>query len=104
MAWASLILAGLCEVFGVSMMNRWVRDRRWTTMMLLAGGFALSFFCLSVAMKELPMGTAYAIWTGIGTAGGTLLGMWVYGESRNWKRVLFIVLILGSAVVLKAIA
>jgi len=52
-------------------------------------------------MKSLPAGTAYAVWTGIGTVGGTLVGMFFYGEDKDWKRILFISLIIVAVVGLK---
>jgi paired small multidrug resistance pump len=55
-------------------------------------------------MKTLPMGTAYAVWTGIGASGGAILGMIFYGESRNALRILFIAMVLGSAVGLKLVS
>jgi paired small multidrug resistance pump len=102
MSWICLIGAGLCEIFGVTMMNRLARRRDLVSLLLLAGGFALSFSLLSLAMRTIPMGTAYAIWTGIGASGGALVGMLFYGESKNALRILFIVLVLGAAVGLKA--
>lgn len=50
------------------------------------------------------MGTAYAIWTGIGTSGGALVGMLFFGESKNWRRILFIFMIFGATVGLKLIS
>ena len=55
-------------------------------------------------MTVLPMGTAYAIWTGIGTVGGAITGMLLFGEPKEWRRVLFIAMILCSAVGLKLIS
>lgn len=55
-------------------------------------------------MKSLPMGTAYAVWTGIGASGGAILGMLLYGEAKDWRRVICIFMILGAAVGLKLIA
>lgn len=104
MAWISLVFAGLCEMFGVTMINRLNQRRNWQSAALLVIGFAASFLFLAQAMKTLPMGTAYAIWTGIGASGGAILGMILYGESKDWKRILFITLILGSAVGLKLIS
>ncbi|MNC83588.1 Multidrug resistance protein YkkD [compost metagenome] len=52
-------------------------------------------------MKTLPMGTAYAVWTGIGASGGAVLGMLLYGEGRELRRIICIVMILGAAVGLK---
>ena len=68
MAWTSLILAGLCEMFGVVMINKLNNSRNWQSLVLLVLGFGASFLFLSYAMKFLPMGTAYAIWTGIGAS------------------------------------
>ena len=104
MAWLSLIIAGLCEMFGVAMINKWNQDKRLTSMLCLIIGFVGSFLFLSLAIKTLPMGTAYAIWTGIGASGGAILGMLFFNESKDWKRILFIALILGSAVGLKLVS
>ena len=104
MAWISLIIAGLFEVLGVSMINKLHKDHNWQSMALLIAGFGASFLFLAYAMKTLPMGTTYAIWTGIGASGGALLGMLLYGESKDWKRIVFIAMVLGSAIGLKLIS
>ncbi|MCH6268701.1 MULTISPECIES: DMT family transporter [Neobacillus] len=104
MAWISLMLAGFFEMFGVAMINKVHRDRNWQSFVLLVIGFGGSFLFLANAMKTLPMGTAYAIWTGIGASGGALLGMLFYGESREWKRLLFIAMVLSAAVGLKVVS
>ena len=94
MSWLFIIIAGLGETSGVVMMNEWHRRRHWGAIvgLLLSFGFSLSF--LSLGIRDIPLGTAYAVWTGIGTVGGTLVGMLFSGESRDWKRILFIALIL----------
>ncbi|MED3994502.1 multidrug efflux SMR transporter [Peribacillus frigoritolerans] len=104
MAWVSLILAGLFEMFGVAMINKLHKDRNWQSLLLLFIGFGASFLFLAYAMKTLPMGTAYAIWTGIGAAGGAIIGMLLYGESKDWRRVVFIAMVLGAAVGLKLVS
>lgn len=104
MAWISLILAGLCEMFGVVMINKLHKDRNWQALTLLILGFGASFIFLAYSMKTLPMGTAYAIWTGIGASGGAILGMVLYGESRDWKRLVFIGMVLSAAVGLKLVS
>ncbi|PAD32393.1 DMT family transporter [Paenibacillus sp. 7523-1] len=104
MNWVFLIMAGLFEMLGVLMINKWNKDRNWISILLLVAGFGLSFWLLSLAMKTLPMGTAYAVWTGIGASGGAILGMIFYGESRNAFRILFIAMVLGSAVGLKLVS
>jgi len=104
MAWAALILAGICEMFGVAMINKLHQDRNWQSAVLLVLGFGASFVFLAYAMETLPMGTAYAIWTGIGASGGAILGMLFYNESKDWKRIFFIALVLGAAVGLKLVS
>lgn len=104
MAWISLVLAGLCEMFGVAMMNKVNKDKNLQSVFLLIIGFGCSFLFLAIAMKSLPMGTAYAIWTGIGASGGALLGMLLYGESKDWKRLVCIILVLGAAIGLKLVS
>lgn len=104
MAWISLILAGLCEMVGVAMINKLHKDRNWQSLVLLILGFSVSFLFLAYAMKSLPMGIAYAIWTGIGASGGAILGMLLYGESKDWKRLVFIMMVLGAAIGLKLVS
>ncbi|MFF1995253.1 DMT family transporter [Bacillus mycoides] len=104
MAWISLILAGLFEMFGVAMINKLHKDRNWQSLVLLILGFGLSFIFLAYAMETLPMGTAYAIWTGIGASGGAILGMVFYGESKDWRRLIFIGMVLGAAIDLKLVS
>src|SRR3954452_17512859 len=104
MAWISLILAGICEMIGVGMINKWHHDRKWSSLLFLILGFGASFFFLSIAMEALPMGTAYAIWTGIGASGGAILGMLIYGESKDWKRLVFIAMVLSAAIGLKLVS
>ncbi|MCA0984357.1 multidrug efflux SMR transporter [Halobacillus yeomjeoni] len=104
MAWISLILAGLCEMLGVVMINKLHKDRNWQALTLLILGFGASFLFLSIAMETLPMGTAYAVWTGIGASGGAILGMLFYGESKDWRRLIFIGMVLGAAIGLKLIS
>ncbi|WP_449623033.1 DMT family transporter [Robertmurraya sp. Marseille-Q9965] len=104
MAWLSLIFAGLLEAFGVAMINQLQIKRNWQTIVLLLAGFGASLMLLGYSLRFLPMGTAYAIWTGIGVIGGTLIGMIFYGESRDWKRLFFIALILCAVVGLKLIS
>lgn len=88
MDWFSLILAGLCEVAGVAAIA-------------LALGFGSSFLLLTIALETISMGTAYAVWTGIGTAGSALFGILFLKEPADWKRVLFISMIISATVGLK---
>ena len=103
MDWFALILAGSSEVLGVLNIKR-LTMKKWDGAIYLILSFGASLFLLSYAMKTIPMGTAYGVWTGIGTIGSTLLGMFLYGEPKEWKRIFFIALILASAIGLKIIS
>ncbi len=103
MAWIALVFAGLFEVVGVLAMNRLKEKKDKLSMLMLVLGFIISFSLLSVAMKSISMGTAYAVWTAIGMVGGTLVGMLLYGESRQPRRIFFLALVVSAVVGLKAI-
>ncbi|WP_394121888.1 DMT family transporter [Planococcus donghaensis] len=104
MAWTALVLAGIFEMFGVAMINKLHQDRNWQSLVLLIFGFGASFAFLAYAMETLAMGTAYAIWTGIGASGGAIIGMLFYNESKDWRRIIFIAMVLGAAVGLKLVS
>jgi paired small multidrug resistance pump len=104
MNWLFLIMAGIFEMIGVLLINKFNQSRNWQSLLLLMIGFGLSFVFLSVAMKTLPMGTAYAVWTGIGASGGAVLGMVFYNEPRSFLRIICIGLVLSSAVGLKLVS
>ncbi|MFD2629735.1 DMT family transporter [Oceanobacillus kapialis] len=104
MAWVSLVVAGLFEMLGVLMINKLHKDRNFQALLLLLLSFGASFLFLAYAMESLPMGVAYAIWTGIGASGGAILGMIFYGESKDWKRITFIAMVLGAVIGLKLVS
>lgn len=104
MAWFILILAGFFEVVGVMGMNLVIKNKKFHSYLVLIIGFLLSFSLLSIALKTLPMGLGYAVWTGIGTVGSALVGMFIYGEPKDWKRILFIAMIIVAIVGLKLIS
>ena len=101
MAWMLLIVAGLLEVgWAIGLKYTDGFTRLWPTVGTVVS-MIVSLWLLGLALRDLPLGTAYAIWTGIGTAGGALLGIILYKESTDWRRILCIALILASAVGLK---
>lgn len=104
MDWSYLLIAGLLEMVGVDMLNRWQRDKQKIVLVWMFSSFAVSLCLLSLAMKTLSMSTAYAVWTGIGAVGGASLSIIKYGESAEPKRILCIALILVSAIGLKLCA
>ncbi|WP_147630380.1 DMT family transporter [Staphylococcus xylosus] len=104
MAWILLVVAGLFEMIGITFLNAYVNSSKYRALIGLVSFFSLSFFALSIAMFELPMSTAYAVWTGIGAVGGALVGMIFYKESKDIKRVICILVILGSTIGLKLVS
>ncbi|MEB6299197.1 DMT family transporter [Staphylococcus xylosus] len=104
MAWILLVVAGLFEMIGITFLNAYVNSGKYRALIGLVSFFSLSFFALSITMFELPMSTAYAVWTGIGAVGGALVGMIFYKESKDIKRVICILVILGSTVGLKLVS
>lgn len=104
MAWIFLVIAGLFEMAGVVMINQVHKNRSWQSIAGLCVSFGASFIFLALAMKTLPMGTAYAVWTGIGASGGAILGMILYGEPKTLLRLLFIAMVLGAAIGLKLVS
>lgn len=104
MSWVFLLIAGSLEVLGVVLLNELSRTQNKIYVILLGITFILSFSTLKLAMHNIPMGTAYAIWTGIGTAGGTIIGMMFYHESKHFIRILCILMILIAVIGLRLIS
>lgn len=104
MEWFILLFAGLFEVLGVVALNQLSVKISVKWLLILVGGFGISLTLLTIAMKEISMGTAYAIWTGVGTIGGVLIGMIFYGEPKDNIRLFFISLVVISAVGLKLVS
>ncbi|ASF39055.1 QacE family quaternary ammonium compound efflux SMR transporter [Halobacillus halophilus] len=104
MAWIFLLIAGASEVIGITGLNLILRNKNVLSFLVLLVGMVSSFGFLSFAMQSLPMGTAYAIWTGIGTVGSVLVGILFFGESKNWLRIVFMAMVLSAAVGLKLIS
>lgn len=101
MAWIVLVFAGIFEVVGVIGINKIVNEKSIRSFVIFGVGFVFSFGLLSLSMQTLPLGLAYAVWTGIGTVGSVLVGMIFYGEPKDWKRLLFIGMIVSAVIGLK---
>src|SRR5699024_12612257 len=78
-----LILAGLCETFAVAMINQLSVKQNWQTIVLIILGLGSALGLLSYSLQSIPMGTGYAIWTGISVVGSSLIGMIYFGESKD---------------------
>ena len=101
MAWIYLFIAGIVEIgFALGLKYSEGFTRLWPTLVMAASG-GLSFYLLSVSMKSLPVGTAYAVWTGIGAAGTVVLGIAFLEESGDLLRLVSISLIVVGIVGLR---
>lgn len=101
MAWFILFIAGLFETaWAVGMKYSNGFTKIYPTIFTFAA-MAFSVFLLSISLKSLPVGTAYAVWTGIGAFGTAVLGIFLFGESKDFIRIFFISLIVIGIVGLK---
>ncbi|CAG0954004.1 partial Guanidinium exporter, partial [Geobacteraceae bacterium] len=101
MSWLVLVIAGLFEVsWAIGLKYTEGFTRLWPTVGTVAA-MAISVALLGVAMKDLPVGTAYAVWTGIGTVGTVLLGIFLFGDSATVGRLICVGLILAGIIGLK---
>lgn len=104
MSWALLGIAGLLEIaFAYSMKSSEGFTRLIPGLLTVATGLS-SVFLLSLSLRTLPVGTGYAVWTGIGAAGTAVLGMALLGDSVAPMRVLCLVLILAGVIGLKLVS
>ena len=101
MAWILLILAGLLEVVWAYFMKQSQGFTRVVPSVITVVTMLMSVGLLSVAMKTLPLGTAYAIWTGIGAIGGFVVGIILLGESAGLMRIGAVVLIVSGLALLR---
>lgn len=104
MSWILLIIAGLCEVAFASCLGK-ARQATGTDVYWWYGGFlvflTISMLLLVKATQTLPIGTAYAVWTGIGAVGTVLIGIIFFKEPANFWRLFFIASLIGSIAGLK---
>ena len=101
MSWIYLVVAGLFEVaWAIGLKYTDGFSRLWPSLGTLAS-MVVSFLLLAEALKTIPVGTGYAVWTGIGAAGTALLGMMFLGESREVMRLLCLLVIVAGIVGLK---
>jgi quaternary ammonium compound-resistance protein SugE len=98
MAWAILVVAGLFEVgWAIGLKYTQGFTRLWPTVWTV-GAMIISLWLLGIAMKTLPVGTAYGIWVGVGAVGTVILGILLLGEPASVARVVSIALIIAGIV------
>ena len=101
MAWAVLFIAGLFEVAWAIGLKFTQGFSRLVPSLLTGAAMAASFGCLTLALRSLPVGTAYAVWTGIGAAGTAAMGIVLFGEPATALRVASIALVVAGIIGLK---
>jgi quaternary ammonium compound-resistance protein SugE len=102
MAWTLLLLAALLEIgWAIGLKLTAGFTRFWPSVWTLVA-MVLSMALLSLAARTLPIGTAYAVWTGIGAAGTAVLGVYMFGEAATAARLTGIVLIIAGVALLKS--
>ena len=102
MSWIYLVLAGFFEIgwpLGLKLAQDSAHRAKGIVLAIVAMGISGSLLWL--AQREISLGTAYAVWTGIGAAGTFLVGVWFFGDATNLGRYLGVALIVGGVVVLK---
>ncbi|PZU46840.1 MAG: QacE family quaternary ammonium compound efflux SMR transporter [Sphingomonas sp.] len=104
MGWLLLLAAGLFEVgFTTCMrMSDGFRHPWWTSGFVVSA--VLSFILLERAQRTIPLGTAYAVWVGIGAAGTALIGMWLFREPVETMRLILLAVLVGTIIGLKLVA
>jgi quaternary ammonium compound-resistance protein SugE len=101
MNWIYLFIAGLFEIGWAIGLKYTDGFTKLVPSIMTIIGMVLSFYFLSVSLKSIPIGTAYGIWTGIGAVGTAILGIILFGESKDLIRIFFIILIVIGIVGLK---
>ncbi len=102
MAWVFLVVAGLFEIGWPLGLKISQQDQRFVLGVVIAiVCMALSGWLLWLAQRHIPIGTAYAVWTGIGAAGTFLVGIWLFGDASSMGRYLGVLLIVSGVVMLK---
>ena len=104
MAWTYLAVAGLFEIGWAVGLKYSEGFSKPVPSLLTVAAMAMSIWLLSVAMKIIPVGTAYAVWTGIGAIGVAILGMILFDESRDIMRVICLLLIVSGILGLKLVS
>ncbi|MEW8961512.1 quaternary ammonium compound efflux SMR transporter SugE [Paraclostridium dentum] len=104
MKWLVLVIAGIFEVWWAVGLKYSEGFTKLVPSVLTVIGMIASFYFLSLALKELPLGTAYAIWTGIGTIGTVILGVFLFKEPIDFVRLVCIGFIVAGIIGLKLLS
>lgn len=103
-AWAYLILAGLLEIGFASTIKLTDNFTKVVPTIIFLVFATSSFYMLTKAIEQIPIGIAYAVWTGVGASGAVIIGMLIYGEPINAMKILFLCTLIGSIVGLNLVS
>ncbi len=101
MYWLSLFVAGLCEIFWAVGLKMTEGFSKILPSIITVAGMIASFFFLSIALKKLPLSIVYAIWTGIGTAGTVLFGIFYFHEPTSMAHLICVAMIICGIIGLR---
>ena len=104
MQWFMLLIAGVFEVTWAYAMKLSDGISRLVPSIITVAGYILSAVFLAAALKKLPLGTAYAMWTGFGIVGTTLLGVFIFHETLSPPQIICVILIVAGIVGLKVLS
>jgi paired small multidrug resistance pump len=103
-AWLYLVVASLGEILGVASINMYLKRKSWWWLLVVIFVFSIGFYFLALAMRGIPLATAYAIWTGLGAVGAVIMGVMFFKESMTILRLLFLTCIITGAVGLQIVS
>ncbi|GCC52935.1 QacE family quaternary ammonium compound efflux SMR transporter [Chryseotalea sanaruensis] len=104
MSWIYLMIAGCFEVGFTTCLKLSNNFTNWKWSVAFFICISLSFHFLNESIKTIPLGTAYAVWTGIGAVGTVLIGIFIFKEPSDFWRIFFIMLLIGSIIGLKLVS
>ena len=104
MAWTYLLIAGACEIAATTLFRHTDGFSRLSPTLAFIAMCLVSMYMLNRSLAGIPMGSAYAIWTGIGAAGTAVVGMAAYGEPVNGMRLVCLAMLVGGIIGLKLFA
>lgn len=103
MGWVYLFIASFGEIFGMAAINLYIAKKNWQRLLLVVITFGFGFLFLALAMIDIPLATAYAVWTGLGVIGAVIVGVIFFREPMSILRMLFLTLIITGAVGLRIV-
>lgn len=100
MAWLFLVGAICAELFGTLGLRAVAQSPVWWAIVLIAVAYTVSFVCMGFALRQLNVGVVYAIWSAVGTAAVSIVGVLVFGEKLNWQAVAGLLIVVTGVAVL----